>query len=171
MGQPHSLAASCPTGGASPRRSSQPAKTGHFYSATNRTFLLGVDKKFLPDGSRGGGRSVPTACFSRDLRFGHPATGRVLQSAARVQDIRSPLTIDAPFAPVSVAECRSIAVFQLAGGLFADTAPSSSLFSNQRLLSVAARRPLTAWHRQRPDPPQHVAKQPPFRCPSASSNQ
>ena len=24
-------------------RSSQPAKTGHFYLATNRTFLLGVD--------------------------------------------------------------------------------------------------------------------------------
>ena len=72
--------------------------------------------------------------FNRDLRFGHPATVRVLQSAARVQDIRSPLTIDAPFAPVSVAECRSIAVFQLAGGLFADTAPSSSLFSNPAAL-------------------------------------
>ena len=35
--------------------------------------------------------------------------------------LRSPLTIDAPFAPVSVAECRSITAFQLAGGLFADT--------------------------------------------------
>ena len=35
--------------GASPRRSSQPAKTGHFYSATNRTFLLGVDKDILRD--------------------------------------------------------------------------------------------------------------------------
>ena len=31
------------------RRSSQPAKTGHFYSATNRTFLLGVDKDILRD--------------------------------------------------------------------------------------------------------------------------
>ena len=33
--------------------------------------------------------------------------------------------------------------------------PSSA---TQRLLSVAARRPLPAWHRQRPDPPQHLSK-------------
>ena len=61
--------------------------------------------------------------FSRDFRFGHPDTVRVLPSAARMQDLGSPLTVDAPFAPDSVAECRFIAAFQLAGGLFADTAP------------------------------------------------
>ena len=65
-----------------------------------------------------------------DFRFGHPGTVRVLKSAARMQSLRSPLTIDAPCAPVSVAECRLIAAFRLAGGLFADTAASSSLFSN-----------------------------------------
>ena len=63
---------------------------------------------------------IPT---SRDFRFGHPDTVRVLPSAARMQDLGSPLTVDAPFAPDSVAECRFIAAFQLAGGLFADTAP------------------------------------------------
>ena len=35
---------------------------------------------------------------STDVRFAHPATIRVLQSAARVQ-VRPPLKIDAPFAP------------------------------------------------------------------------
>ena len=64
---------------------------------------------------------LPT--FDRDFRFGHPDTVRVLPSAARMQDLGSPLTVDAPFAPDSVAECRFIAAFQLAGGLFADTAP------------------------------------------------
>ncbi len=34
--------------------------------------------------------------------------------------------------------------------------PSSA---TQRLLSVAARRPLSAWHRQSPDPPQHLSEQ------------
>ena len=53
-----------------------------------------------------------------NFRFGHPAMVRILRSAARVQGLRLPLTIDAPFAPVWVAECRSIAAFQLAGGLF-----------------------------------------------------
>ena len=61
--------------------------------------------------------------LNRDFRFGHPDTVRVLPSAARMQDLGSPLTVDAPFAPDSVAECRFIAAFQLAGGLFADTAP------------------------------------------------
>ena len=61
--------------------------------------------------------------LSRDFRFGHPDTVRVLPSAARMQDLGSPLTVDAPFAPDSVAKCRFIAAFQLAGGLFADTAP------------------------------------------------
>ena len=61
--------------------------------------------------------------LGRDFRFGHPDTVRVLPSAARMQDLGSPLTVDAPFAPDSVAECRFIAAFQLAGGLFADTAP------------------------------------------------
>jgi hypothetical protein len=49
-----------------------------------------------------------------DFRFGHPGGVRVLQSTARMQRLRIPLTIDAPFAPVSVAECRSIAAFQFA---------------------------------------------------------
>ena len=34
--------------------------------------------------------------------------------------------------------------------------PSSA---TQRLFSVAAHRPLPAWHRQRPDPPQHLSEQ------------
>ena len=67
--------------------------------------------------------TVSEKSASRDFRFGHPDTVRVLPSAARMQDLGSPLTVDAPFAPDSVAECRFIAAFQLAGGLFADTAP------------------------------------------------
>ena len=78
-----------------------------------------------------------------DFRFGHPGTVSVLQSAARMHGLRSPLTIDAPFAAVSVAECRSIAAFQLAGGLYADTAPSSSLFSNPASLVRRSPSPVT----------------------------
>ena len=70
------------------------------------------------------------AAFNQDFRFGHPGKIRVLRSMARMQDLGSTLTIDTPFAPVSVAECRSIAAFERAGRLFTDTAPSSSLFSN-----------------------------------------
>ena len=97
----------------------------------------------LPNLRRAIPRGRGGVSFSWDFRFGHPATVRVLQSTARVQGLRSPLTIDTPFTPVSVAECRSIAAFQLAGGLFADTAPSSSLFSNPASLVRRSLSPVT----------------------------
>ena len=55
---------------------------------------------------------TPRASINQDFRFSHPGTVRVLQSTARIQGLRSLLTIDAPCAPVSVAELRSIAAFQ-----------------------------------------------------------
>ena len=81
--------------------------------------------------------------LGQDFRFGYPGPVRVLQSAVQRQVLRSLLTIDAPSARVSVAECRSIAAFQLAGGLYADTTPSSSLFSNPASLVRRSPSPVT----------------------------
>ena len=111
------------------------------------------------------------APLTQHFRFGHPGTVRVLQSTARIQGLRSPLTIDAPFAPVSVAECRSIAAFQLAEGLFADTASSSYLFSNPAccpLQPVASYAAGTGSAQILPSISPNSLR---FRCPSANSSQ
>lgn len=70
-------------------------------------------------------------------------TLRVLQSVFRMQGLRSPVRIDTPFAPASVAEYRSIAALQFPGGLFGNTALGSSLFSNPASLVRCSPSPLS----------------------------
>ena len=126
-------------------------RIGHFY--------LALTRNFCPTAVAGGGEAfqqpvlagISVLAIPPRAGYSNPRLGCkifVLLSRSMLRSL--------PFRSLNAARSPCSSSLEGFSPTLLRVVPSSAI---QRLLSVAARRPLTAWHRQRPDPPQHLSEQ------------